>query len=1325
VELNGSLVARETVRPEDEIRVGDTVLAVRLVSQTSTAGRADSGSVAFIRSPRLAPRFEGSWTELPELPQRQAPQRFPLAMLLMPLLMAGVLYLVTRHLSSVLFAALSPLMLVGGWLEQRRSTSRVDRVSLATFRADLADAVAQAQAERHEEVAARLAEHPSTAECLAALAHRTPLLWTRRPGDAGFLELRLGLGRLPSRGEVVLPDARRGPRDLFVETVRATEHLGEVDGVPVVAALAGNGAVGIAGPRSAAVAAARALVVQAAALHSPAELALAVIASSRTGADWDWAKWLPHVGAAGSPLTGRHLVSTTAAATALVSEVESLLDTRAQDAPRDGEAPVVPALLLVVESDAPAEFSRLNALAERGRTAGVHVLWVAPDVAQLPAACRTFVDVRSPAESTIGSVHTASEVTPVVPELLGAAEAVQAARALAPVVDLAARHEDSSDLPRRISFLALDGHELLGEDPAAVIERWQQNHSIVSGPYANPGRARIGSLRAVVGHAAGGLHAVDLRADGPHALVGGTTGSGKSELLQTWILSMAASISPQRLTFLLVDYKGGSAFADCARLPHTVGLVTDLNPNGVRRALTSLAAELRYRERLLHEHKAKDLMALERTGSAAAPPSLVIVVDEFAALVSEVPEFIDGVVNVAQRGRSLGLHLVLATQQPSGVIKDNLRANTNLRLALRVADEADSTDVLGSADAAWFDPDLPGRAVSKTGPGRLVPFQTAYVGGHTASGTQDPDIEIEVLGVGADMAWTPPETSAADAAAQSGPTDIARVVDTVGRATTVASMTPPRRPWLPDLLPVYNLADPVQVPSERRDDVLVYGVQDDPAEQRQVPVAFHPDRHGNLAVFGTGGSGKSTFLRTLAAVGGLVAQGGPCHVYGLDFGASGLSMLNGLPHVGAVIQGSDDERVQRLVRWLRQVVTERSSRYAQAGAGTVSEYRRLSAYRDEPRLLVLLDGLTAMRTAYEAGPYQAVWDQLVAVAAEGRPVGVHFVVTADRPGALPTALASSVQQRVVLRMADVADYGALGVPSDVLSPASLPGRAVVDEREVQVAVLGGAADTRRQAEELADLARAMVNARVTPAVPVHRLPEQVPLSALPASRDGLPVIGVRGTDLEAATVEPSGTFVVAGPRVSGRTTVLRALAESLRRTGDGARLVLLSADRRSELTDLPVWDAVAVGNQVRGFAASMTESLTAEYERLGPGGIRVAVFVEGLPELVTEPELPRLARAVLAADGFVVSEGEVSAMTGWGSGWADFKVSRAGIALQPDPADGQSLFRVSFPSRLRPQDFPPGRGLLVGRGTATTVQVADPDRTVPRVAADRSLSGAL
>lgn len=261
-------------------------------------------------------------------------------------------------------------------------------------------------------------------------------------------------------------------------------------------------------------------------------------------------------------------------------------------------------------------------------------------------------------------------------------------------------------------------------------------------------RRRTRGLRAMIGQSGVDAVHLDLRTQGPHALVGGTTGSGKSEFLQAWVLGMAAEFSPDRVTFLFVDYKGGSAFAECVALPHCVGIVTDLTPHLVRRALTSLRAELKYREELLHAKKAKDLLQLEERNDPDTPPALILVIDEFAALANDVEEFVDGVIDIAQRGRSLGIHLIMATQRPAGVIKDNLRANTNLRIALRMADESDSTDVIGSADAAVIDPSIPRSRCHQDRPGTTHGVPLWDAGGRTSDEPEPPDISIHDLGFG-------------------------------------------------------------------------------------------------------------------------------------------------------------------------------------------------------------------------------------------------------------------------------------------------------------------------------------------------------------------------------------------------------------------------------------------------------------------------------------------------------------------------------------------------------------------------------------------------
>lgn len=1296
VMIRDAVTARGIVGADDWIRVGDTELTIRMLHVSGAGPIADAAAVGFVRPPRLDPKYVGQTLEAPELPSRQNRQRIPIIPLIAPLVMGGVLYAVTRNPTSLLFVALSPLMMIGNVVEARMAGKRAFEKSVELFRADVADLVEEATANASIEIGTRRREHPSVAECLDAAHTRAPLMWARRPGDESFAELRLGLGRQASRSSIKMPNLGQAPRELFKELREAVEPFQFVDGVPVLGQFRELGAIGVAGPRETLLGVARGLVVQAATLHSPAEMVIVGFAASQTSHDWDWLKWLPHTSSPHSPLSVPPLAATSNGAVRLISELEDILATRQGD--KNAES--LPAILVLVENDTPLEHSRLVALAEHGNEHDIYVLWLAPTTNLLPAPCRTFVDVTGgSASGAVGFVHIGEQVSPNVAEMVDADTALNLARRLAPIVDSGARIDDDTDLPRSVSLLNLTG-KTLASDASAVIERWNQNRSIVTGPFAPVPAPRVaGTLRAVIGQsAAGEPHALDLRSDGPHALVGGTTGSGKSELLQSWILSMAAAHSPQRLTFLLIDYKGEAAFRDCKDLPHTVGLVTDLSPHLVRRALTSLSAELKYREHLLGTHRAKDLVTLERQGIVDAPPSLVIVVDEFAALVQEMPEFVDGVVNVAQRGRSLGLHLILATQRPAGVIKDNLRANTNLRIALRTADESDSTDVLGSPQAALFDPDLPGRSVSKTGPGRLVPFQSGYVGGWTRNEEPPPQILVEELGFGVATKWEAPEVETA--AVDPGPTDIRRMVDVMRIAASTAEIPPPRKPWLPELKTFYDLSDPTQVPTARQDTYLVFGVRDDPDAQEQPVVGFEPDRDGNLAIIGAGGSGKSTFLRTIATAASFTIRGGPCHIYGLDFGGRGLSMLEPLPHVGSIISGDDSERITRLTRWLRALIDDRATRYQAANVGSLSEYRVKSGNTDEPRIIVLVDGVASLRQTYETGEVGGIYDTFVSICADGRQFGVHVVMTVDRPGAIPTVLAATVQRRIVMRLADDSDYKMAGVAADVLSLASPPGRAIDGDSEMQVAVFGASADVYAQSEAIRGLAASMLKAGIAPAPVIEKLTEHVLLDELPTAAGDEPVLGIESTSLAPIGFAPSGTFIVAGPPGSGRTAALTTILLSIRRGRPDTEFFYFGS-YRSPVSALPIWRGSALGTEDAA-------ALIAECEpRLGQERTPVVVVIEGLPDFVNSPAdmaLQGLIKTVIRSGHFVICEGEVSGMA---SSYAIMQLarsSRSGLALQPERADG-AVFRADFP-RYRRGDFPVGRGALVQKGKAAVVQVA-------------------
>lgn len=1300
--LGGARVSRAALGPADYVTLGETVLTVTRLRPADGAG--DSGAtVQFNRSPRVVPTYPERSVEAPRPPEPPRPGRFPVLALIAPLLMGLVLFLLWRNPMSVIFVALSPLLVVGTWVDKRVTDRSRLATQTAAFTQGLDQLTAELSAAHSEEAATRLGELSSTAEAVHAGLSLDPLLWSRRPEHATFLTVRVGTGEAPSRTAVVLPPRGSAVASHWAALEALRDRFAKVEGVPLSVDLRESGALGIAGPRDQVDEVARGLVAQLVCLHSPSELVVTGIASSQSCGRWDWLKWLPHVASAHSPLAGPHLAADPATAMGVVTRLEELVAARKAAGSRN--AVPLPAVVLVAEDDAQADRGRLVRLAEEGPAAGVHVIWCAASVDALPAVCRSFVHPRDLGQCAQLGATKDGVWHDLDCEALTLDAATDLARHLAAVVDAGAPVIDESDLPRAISYLSIAGPEL-AEDPTAVLDRWRETGSVVDRTGPPVRRRSDASLRALVGQGSAGEFLLDLRAQGPHALVGGTTGAGKSEFLQAWVLGLAAAHSPDRVSFLFVDYKGGAAFADCVDLPHTIGLVTDLSPHLVRRALTSLRAELRYREHLLNRKKAKDLLALERAGDPETPPALIIVVDEFAALVSEVPEFVDGVVDVAQRGRSLGLHLILATQRPAGVIKDNLRANTNLRVGLRMADEHDSTDVLGSPVAAGFDPGVPGRGAVRTGPGRIAMFQTGYVGGRSVSATPRATVGLESLDFGPGVPWdVPPAPDADDRAEETGPTDIARTVRTICAAAVALRIPAPRKPWLPELPPVFDLA----ALGPQADDQLVLGVLDRPTSQEQRTLHYSPDHDGCMVVYGTSGSGKSTVLRSIAASAGMAALSGadgPTWVYGLDFGAGGLSMLESLPHVGSVIDGSDTERVGRLLRQLLNMVDDRSARFAQARAGTIGDYRTLADRPQEPRVLVLVDGLSAFRDRYEVEAGRALaWSAFQRVVAEGRPMGIHVVMSAERPGALPTSLAGSVQRRLVLRQADENAYSVLDIPKDVLTPASPPGRGVFagGSEELQVAVPGGGTSPAEQATELERLADRMRALGTTAAPPVRRLASFIPLSSLPESADGMPVLGVADDTLQPCGFTPHGTFVVAGLPGSGRTTALGALSASLRRFLPDGRLYYVGG-RRSPVHAADLWTRAAV---TADDAATLARSLIPDLSEPSADGKPIVVVIESITDFLGGPAEQALAEAVKAArrnDHLVLAESETST---WGSAWplvAEVRNGRRGLVLQPDHLDGDALFRTAFP-RMGRAEFPPGRGVYVESGTLHRVQV--------------------
>ncbi|WP_262927749.1 FtsK/SpoIIIE domain-containing protein [Microbacterium sp. NIBRBAC000506063] len=1314
--------------PGQSFTLGDSELVVRLVSDFDGSADTDpvlerGGALLFNRSPRVEERYSGEELSEPRYPRDQVKRIFPWPMLVAPILLGAAMYFMFDNPRSLMIIFMTPLMLLGNFVSQRTHIGTRLKKEIESFEEQferLEEKFYEAQPIEHE---VRHNEVPAVAVVFDEAMRLGPLLWTRRPEHWNFLAVRLGVSEDESR--TTLP--RADNTDALFEYVERVDRLEErykmIRDVPILESLQSVGSIGVAGPTSLAGDALRGLAVQLFGMHAPNELVTIALTEPGWAQELDWLKWLPHTSSERNPFKDMPLADSASTGAALLSGLEELIMRRSRkhDSPRppygddwdpmrygtdvkraaeEASFPGQTAVLVIVTNDAPVDRARLTQILERGADVGVYALFVAPVVEALPAACRSFMDVSAGLDAArVGTVRNGKSYTGVQIEGVSYDYMTMFAKRLAPVVDSSTVIEDSSDIPDSVMFLSLVGTEL-AEDPNAVIDRWRQNNTIIDRSGVPQSRLKkAGNLRAIIGQSQTDAMTLDLRTQGPHALVGGTTGAGKSEFLQAWVLGMAAAHSPDRVTFLFVDYKGGSAFADCVDLPHCVGLVTDLSPHLVRRALTSLRAELHHREHLFNRKKAKDLLELEKRRDPDTPPALVLVIDEFAALAGEVPEFVDGVVDIAQRGRSLGIHLIMATQRPAGVIKDNLRANTNLRVALRMADESDSKDVVDDPIAASFPPSIPGRGIAKTGPGRLVPFQSAYAGGWTTDEEQAADVKIAELRFGSTQLWEAERAPESDSHDEDlGPNDQKRIVSTLVKASQLAGIPAPRRPWLDDLERAVDIRDlPVH-----GDGQILLGKMDVPERQLQEAAYFLPDKDGSLLVYGTSGSGKSTVLRTVAIAAGYTPGSSRTEVYGLDFGSGALKSLEALPHVGSVISGDDAERVQRILRSLARVLDERGKRFSAANASSLTEYRELTG-RAEPRIILLIDGYPQFRTEWESTTARMPFYQtFMRIIGEGRPLGVHVVASADRSGSVPTAVSANISRRVVLRLADESGYAMLNAPKDVLDETSAPGRAIVDGLETQIATLGGTPNVAEQTKLLEQLAADLRAAGVAEVAEIGALPTRLPMRDLPERVGEFPVLGVAEDTLAARGFDPVGTFVVAGPPMSGKTTALKAIITSMRRFDPEVKLFHFGG-RRSQLKEYADWTRSAVTpDDAKELAKEIAEIAVDETIPA-----RLLVVVEDVPQFADTPaerDMKAMFQAINRSDHLLIGDADVTQVTSGFGFIGDFKAGRKGIILKPDAFDGDAVFKVPFP-KVKRSDFPDGRGIFVQSGRQVTVQM--------------------
>ncbi len=1288
-----------TWRPGAQLAVGDFIVELERSDAPDAAvdPSAEPGWLDYNRPPRLLPPLRQTRFRLPAPPSEQDRGGIPWLVMLLPLALGIVLAVVMDRWYMMMMGVFSPVMMVGSYLQGRKQGKRTYKQQLADYKDKSARIEADAEQAIVDERLARRLEAPDPALVLLVANGPRSRLWERRRTDPDYLSVRVGVGDLPSEVTVEDPEQLEHRR-----TVVRTAY-----DVPVTVPLAERGVLGVAGrgdlPRRLGAWA----VAQLAVLQSPRDTWVYVLTDADGAPAWDWLRWLPHA----RPQLGQDTVATlgvdTETCARRVAELTALLASR-KAALAGSRGAVLDEPDVVVVLDGARRLRSLPgvvALLKEGPPHGIHAICLDADERLLPEEATAVV-----VETAHGVTLRQQRVTvvdEVTPDLVEAPWLHRVARALAPLRDISGGDDDAI-LPTACRLTEV----MHLEPPTAdlVGARWTVSPR---------------STEAVIGVSLDGPFSLDLRRDGPHGLVAGTTGAGKSELLQSLVASLAVSNRPDGMTFVLVDYKGGAAFKDCVELPHTVGMVTDLDTHLVERALVSLGAELTRREHLLAEAGAKDIEdyvdLMVKRPELPGMPRLLIVIDEFASLARELPDFVTGLVNIAQRGRSLGIHLILATQRPGGVVSPEIRANTNLRIALRVTDSSESADVIDAPDAASIAKSTPGRAYVRLGASSLVPFQSGRVGGRRP-GAAGP----------AGLPWTAPLPLPAlarpvpmpprrEASTDAEVTDLTVLVSAIREADRRLGLPPQHSPWLPALT-TRVLLDDLGAPTAVEPPALPpvpYAVEDHPAQQARRDAVLDFAVFSHLSVVGGPRSGRSQLLRTVA--GALARRISPAdvHLYGLDCGNGALLPVAALPHCGAVVQRTQADRATRLLGRLTGELARRQEVLGAGGFADLGEQRRSVPDEERlPHLLLLLDRWEGFLGSLAEADNGAPMDQVQTLLREGASVGIHLVITGDRQ-LVNARMGALVEEKIALRLPDRADYVMVALQPRKLPDTIPEGRAFRGESgtEMQVALLTAdpsgqaqAAELRRigaeAAQEYADVPRGRRPFRV------DVLPGRIGFDEAWAMRDAgttgpmWAMIGVGGDELTAHGLDLARTSsaVVAGPSRTGRSTVLLSVVESLLRGGSE---VVVAAPRPSPLRDLAGRDgvrAVLTGADLR----------TEELEPLMEAGDGPVVLVVDDGELLKDVEAKDYLKGLVRTGGdrrrAIVLGGDSAEVGSGFSGWQVDVKGRQGVLISPQGITDGELIGVRLPRSSLGAASTPGRIMAnLGDGTLRTLQapVAD------------------
>lgn len=914
---------------------------------------------------------------------------------------------IAMALTSLIFPALTQ-----GITEKDRKEYEEKRTIM--YRKYLAEKVKEIRQEKNTEELMLNQCYPELAKTLD-YALSKERLWERQKRDDDFLTIRIGSGHFPMVAEKKYEDRRLElePDPLTEEMYKLAEHSVLLDHVPVLLTLKMDYITGVIGTLQDTVPLLNHMIMQLVLTHSYDEVKLVLLLNRENIPVFDYVRYLPHNW--DNDRTIRFFASSASDAL-LISEYLSRELEMVRD--KDGQkhaAEKMPAYVIIAMSKKLFECVEVfQELLLEDEYCGVSIVAAFDGI---PKECSKIIDMREGAK-LVDLIHPQIPEQEFILDLCDKKKAQDGMRALMKTklkVD-----SQAYLLPGMLNFLEM--YNVSRVEHLNPLKRWEEN---------NP----VKSLSTLIGVGTdGGSFSLDLheKRQGPHGLVAGMTGSGKSEFLITYILSMAVNYSPDEVAFILIDYKGGGladAFEDKENgihLPHLVGTITNLDGASIQRSLMSIKSELMRRQRVFKEAKAQnkegtmdiyDYQRLYRNRKVAEPmPHLFIISDEFAELKQQQQEFMDELISAARIGRSLGVHLILATQKPGGVVNDQIWSNTRFRVCLRVQNRGDSMEMLKRPEAAELK--NTGRFYLQVGYNEYFALgQSAWCGADYVPQDElivDQDCTVQFIdNVGQTILNVKPGI-------ESKKTEGKQVVAIVRYLSDLArrEKIKPRSLWqepLPKMIELGALIESVQDCEIQGIHALI-GLVDDPEYQRQFPFYLPLMNFHNMLLVGAAGSGKSTFIRTMLY--DLIGRYSPQEVnyYLIDLSDGALSGYKNTAHCGAYLTEENEKDIGRLLQFIHDLTGRRRKLFAEAEISDFDVYQRIHPL---PLILVIVDGFTNIKNLNGGEEYFIMFQEFLR---EGAGFGIRFILTCNHDNEVGSRSKQELDYRIALQAKDRYEY---------------------------------------------------------------------------------------------------------------------------------------------------------------------------------------------------------------------------------------------------------------------------------------------------------------